>query len=99
MSISLLIFGMAAVTFLPRVLPAFIVDKFKFNRYVECFLKLIPYTAMAALIFPGVLSLDVGRWYVGLIGAVVAIALSCIPKIPSGVVVIVSVLFMLIFFL
>lgn len=99
MSIPLLIFGMAAVTFIPRILPAFIVDKIQLNRYLERFLRLIPYTAMAALIFPGVLSVDGARWYVGVIGAAVAILLSCIPKMPSGVVVVASVLSILIFFL
>ena len=99
MTVPLLIFGMALVTFLPRVLPAFLVEKLKFNRYLDRFLRLIPYTAMAALIFPGVLSVDPSRWYVGLIGAVVAIVLSCIPKISSGIVVVVSVLSLLIFFI
>ncbi|MBQ9783387.1 MAG: AzlD domain-containing protein [Clostridia bacterium] len=99
MKISLLILGMAAVTFLPRILPAFIVDKLRFNRYLECFLKLIPYTAMAALIFPGILSVDGDRWYVGVVGAAVAIVLGLIPKLPSGFVVVGSVLSVLIFFL
>ena len=99
MKISLLILGMAAVTFLPRILPAFIVDKLRFNRYLECFLKLIPYTAMAALIFPGILSVDGDRWYVGVVGAAVAIGLGLIPKLPSGFVVVGSVLSVLIFFL
>ena len=99
MSVTLLIAGMAAVTFLPRILPAWIVDKLRFNRYLERFLKLIPYTAMAALIFPGVLSVDGERWYVGVIGAAVAIVLALIPKLPSGVVVVGSVLSVLIFFL
>ena len=98
MMIPLLILGMAAVTFLPRVLPAFLVEKLKFNRYLDRFLRLIPYTAMAALIFPGVLSVDPTRWYVGAIGALVAIVLSCIPKISSGIVVVASVLSLLIFF-
>ena len=92
MNISLLILGMAAVTFIPRILPAFIVDKIKMNRYAERFLKLIPYTAMAALVFPGVIGVGDGRWYIGAVGAAVAILLSLIPKIPSWVVVILSVL-------
>ncbi len=99
MNIPLLILGMAIVTFLPRVVPAFVVDKIRLNRYVERYLRLIPYTAMTALIFPGVLSVDPLRWYVGVVGAAVAILLSLIPKMPSGVVVIASVLSILIFFL
>ncbi|MBQ8849976.1 MAG: AzlD domain-containing protein [Clostridia bacterium] len=99
MNIPLLIFGMALVTFIPRILPAFIVDKIKMNRYVERFLKLIPYTAMAALVFPGVIGVGGERWYIGAIGAVVAILLSMIPKIPSWVVIIVAVLSIFPFFI
>ena len=99
MNIPLLILGMALVTYIPRVLPAFLVDKIKMNRYVERFLKLIPYTAMAALVFPGVIGVGGDRWYIGTIGAVVAILLSLIPKIPSWVVVIAAVLSVFPFFI
>ena len=99
MNIWLLIFLMAAVTFLPRVIPAFVVDKINMNRYAERFLKLIPYTAMAALVVPGFLSVDPARWYVGAIGVAAAIVISCIPKIPSAVVVLSSVLCVWFFFI
>ena len=99
MNIPLLILGMALVTFIPRILPAFIVEKIKMNRYAERFLKLIPYTAMAALVFPGVLGVGGGRWYIGAIGAAVAILLALIPKIPSWVVVIVAVITIFPFFI
>lgn len=99
MNIPLLILGMALVTFLPRVIPAFLVDKIRLNRYLERYLRLIPYSAMTALIFPGVLSVDPLRWYVGVAGAAVAILLSLIPRMPSGVVVVGSVLSILVFFL
>ena len=98
MSIPLLILGMMAVTFLPRILPAFVVDKIKLNRYTERFLRLIPYTAMTALVIPGFLSVDSQRWYVGVVGVGVAILLSCFPKMPSGVVVVLSVLSVWFFF-
>ncbi len=99
MNIPVLILGMALVTALPRMLPAFFVERLQMNRYLERFLRLIPYTAMAALIVPGVLSVDGARWYVGAVGAGVAILLSLIPKMPTGVVVVVSVLSVLPFFL
>lgn len=86
-----LLLGMTLVTALPRIVPAFFINKIRFNHYFERFLKLVPYTAMAALIFPGVFSMDPTRWYVGMIGAVVAIVLSLL-KSPSGVVVFVTVL-------
>lgn len=98
MNIPILILGMALVTFIPRLLPAFFVDKIKMNRHAERFLKLIPYTAMTALVFPGVIGVGGDRWYIGVVGALVAILLSLIPKIPSWVVVIASVLVIFPFF-
>lgn len=68
----LLILGMAIVTYIPRALPAVLVDKMKFSSKFERYLQLIPYTAMAALIFPGVFTVDSERWYIGVIGGVVA---------------------------
>ena len=58
MYIWLLILGMLAVTYIPRALPAVLADKFRFGGRTEKFLKLIPYTAMAAMIFPGVFTVD-----------------------------------------
>lgn len=73
--------GMAAVTALPRIMPAFFMGKIKINRKIERFLQLIPYTAMAALIFPGILSVDQSRFYMGLAGGAVAMLLSFL-KMP-----------------
>ena len=42
----------------------------------EKFLKLIPYTAMSALVFPGVFSMDASRPWIGLAGVVVSAALA-----------------------
>ena len=82
---------MAIVTYLPRALPSVIIDKLKFSPKIEKFLNLRPYTAMAALIFPGVLSVRDGKWYIGVIGAIVAMLLALIKKMPAAVVVIVAV--------
>ncbi|HBD64295.1 MAG TPA: AzlD domain-containing protein [Clostridiales bacterium] len=87
MRILILIIGMGIVTYIPRMLPAVLIGKVKFNKNIEKFLSLIPYTAMAALIFPGVLSVDEGNLSIGLIGAFVAIILSWI-KMPIILVVI-----------
>jgi len=87
MRILVLIIGMGIVTYIPRILPAVLIGKVKFNKNTEKFLSLIPYTAMAALIFPGVLSVDEGNLLIGLIGAFVAIILSWI-KMPIILVVI-----------
>lgn len=77
----LMILGMTAVTAVPRLIPALFMGKIKINRKVERFLQLIPYTAMAALIFPGILSADPARFYMGLIGGGAALLLSCL-KMP-----------------
>ena len=74
--INIVILGCALVTFIPRLIPAIFVDKLNFGSKVEKFLNLIPYTALAALICPGVLTVDNQLWYIGLIGAVVAAGLS-----------------------
>ena len=91
MNIALLILGMALVTYLPRVLPAFVIDRIKLGGRFGKFINLIPITAMTALIVPGVFSVDAGRWYIGAIGGAVAVALSCIKKMPPTLVVLASV--------
>ena len=91
MRIWILIACMMAVTFLPRLLPGFLIGKLHYGNKFERFLRLIPYTAMTALVIPGVFSVDATHWWIGAIGALVAIALSCIKKMPLAVTVIVSV--------
>ncbi len=76
MEIYLLILGMAAVTFLPRVLPAVLVSRLRFGPKTTRFLKLIPYTAIAALIFPGVLNADPNHWIIGAAGILTAFVLA-----------------------
>lgn len=68
----LMILGMAVVTFIPRAIPAIFIERMHFSPGVEKFLRLIPYTAMAALIFPGVLTVDETRPEIGIIGGLVA---------------------------
>ena len=67
-----LILGMALVTYIPRALPALLVGKIKLSKKAEKFLRLIPYTAMSALIFPGVFTVDAGRPLIGIAGGAVA---------------------------
>ena len=88
--IMLVILGCAIVTFIPRLIPALFIDKLNFSPKVEKFLNLIPYTALAALICPGVLTVDNQLWYIGLIGAVVAAGLAW-KKVPLGAIVILTV--------
>ena len=88
--VALVILGCAIVTFIPRLIPALFIDKLNFSPKFEKVLNLIPYTALAALICPGVLTVDSQLWYIGLIGAVVAAALSW-KKVPMGAIVIITV--------
>ena len=67
-----LILGMAVVTYIPRALPIFLSGKLKFGGKPEKFLKLIPYTAMSALIFPGVFTVDAAHPWIGVVGGLVA---------------------------
>lgn len=92
--IMLTILGCTIVTFIPRVMPALFIDKLNFSPKFEKFLNLIPYTALAALICPGVLTVDNQLWYIGLIGAVVAAALAW-KKIPLGAIVILTVVILI----
>ena len=88
--INLVILGCALVTFIPRLIPALFIDRLNFSPKLEKFLNLIPYTALAALICPGVLTVDNQLRYIGLIGAVVAAALAW-KKVPLGAIVILTV--------
>ncbi len=82
---------MMLVTIIPRILPGFLLDKLTLGAKAKKFLNLIPFTAMSALIFPSVLTID-ERWWIGAVGALIAIALSLVKKMPTAVVVIASVL-------
>lgn len=72
---AVLIIGMALVTYIPRAIPAVLVGKVKFGAKTEKFLKLIPYTAMSALVFPGVFTVDENP-LIGIAGGAAAIVLA-----------------------
>lgn len=67
---------MALVTHIPRALPALVLDRLRLGAKFEKFLKLIPYTAMAALIFPGVLAVDASQPLIGIVGGLTALILA-----------------------
>lgn len=76
LEIALIIIGMTLVTYIPRALPAVFLDRIKPGPKVERFLNLIPYTAMAALIFPGVLTVDAAQPLIGILGGLAALLLA-----------------------
>jgi branched-subunit amino acid transport protein len=74
MEVFLIIIGMSIVTYVPRLLPALIMDRFMLPTWVNRWLKSIPYAALGALIFPGILSVDKSSAMIGLVGGLVAAA-------------------------
>lgn len=73
-----IIIGMAIVTAIPRLIPVFIVDKVSFPNWVNRWLNAIPYAALGALIFPGILTVKPDQPLVGLIGGGIALLLAFI---------------------
>lgn len=89
MNIPLLIFLMMCTTFISRMIPALFIDHIKITPKVEKFLKLIPYTAMTALVVPGIFSID-SNVYVGFIAGIVSI-IAAWKKLPTMAIVIISI--------
>ncbi|WP_047982527.1 AzlD domain-containing protein [Ornithinibacillus contaminans] len=73
-----IIIGMSLVTMIPRIIPAFVVDKLQFKDWINRWLNAIPYAALGALIFPGVLTVNADNPYIGLAGGIIAILLAYI---------------------
>lgn len=76
MTVLWIILGMSIVTVLPRLIPILIVGRAAFPKWMNRFLAAIPYAALGALIFPGILSIDQANPMMGLIGGLVAIVLA-----------------------
>lgn len=98
MDILILIMAMAVVTLIPRVLPAIFLDRVKLGKKAEDFLSYIHYTAMIALVFPGVVTMDKANMSVGIAGALMAALLGWQEK-PVMLVVLGSVLVVLVTYL
>jgi branched-subunit amino acid transport protein len=76
MTVFLIIVGMALVTYLPRVLPALVLDRINFPGWFGKWLQSIPYAALGALIFPGILLVKEDQPLLGLAGGGVAFLLA-----------------------
>ncbi len=76
MMIWVIIIGMALVTVIPRIIPAFIVDFIQFPDWVNKWLQAIPYAALGALIFPGIMTVVPDQPYIGVAAGIVAILLA-----------------------
>lgn len=74
--IILTIIGMSLATMIPRIIPSFLVDKLQFRPWVNRWLNAIPYAALGALVFPGILSVIPEEPVIGIIGGIVAAILA-----------------------
>lgn len=77
MKIFLLIAGMSLVTYIPRLIPMALSEKLNFPAWLNSWLKYVPYAALGALIFPGILT-SVDRQYpwLGMAGGAAAVLLA-----------------------
>jgi len=73
-----IIAGMAVVTIIPRIIPAAIIHKLNFRPWLHRALQAVPFAALGALIFPGILSVYEDKPLIGLVGGVVAVVLTFI---------------------
>lgn len=71
-----IIAGMAIATIIPRIIPAAIIHKMNFRPWVHRALQAIPFAALGALIFPGVLTVYEDKPLVGLFGGIIAVILA-----------------------
>jgi len=54
--VMLLIIGMAIVTYIPRVIPFLTISNKELPNKLKLFLEFVPYTALGALLMPGVIT-------------------------------------------
>lgn len=77
MNLVYIVLAMALVTYIPRMLPMVLLQHVKLPLYIKRFMKLIPYAALGALIFPGVFN-SAGAEHIGsaIVGCSIAILLA-----------------------
>ncbi len=77
MNLIYLVLAMAAVTYIPRMLPFVLLQNVSLPKYVNRFLGFIPYAALGALIFPGVLySIGANHLLSAIVGCILSIILA-----------------------
>ncbi|GAA0471039.1 AzlD domain-containing protein [Alkalibacillus silvisoli] len=67
-----IIIGMAIVTMVPRFIPSFIMEKITLRPWLNRWLNAIPFAALGALVFPGIMSVIPDQPWIGLLGGIVA---------------------------
>lgn len=76
MKIILVTLAMSIATYVPRLLPVFIMHRLSLPAWGSKWLKSIPYAAMGALIFPGIINIEEGFPLVGFAGGLAAAILA-----------------------
>lgn len=66
------ILGMAAITYIPRLVPMLLLKEFKLDQRARLFLQLIPYTSLSILIIRGILTSSPTKIPAAVIGIAVA---------------------------
>jgi len=67
----IIILGMMLVTYIPRMLPGLLYDRYELPEILKKWLEYIPYAALGALIFPGIIRGE--RPLPGLFGGLAAV--------------------------
>ncbi|MBQ9275158.1 MAG: AzlD domain-containing protein [Succinivibrio sp.] len=86
----LIVAVMALATYPLRLIPALLVSHLKFSTYLRRVFRLIPYTALTALVFPGIIFSLEEHVYIAAAGALCA-ALCALIKLPLSATVILTV--------
>ncbi|ELK47630.1 AzlD domain-containing protein [Halobacillus sp. ACCC02827] len=81
-----MIIGMAVVTAIPRIAPVWIAGFVSFPPWVDRWLNAVPYAALGALIFPGILRVKPDAPQVGIIAGLAAVLLAWLKVPVIGVV-------------
>lgn len=74
-SMLIIILGMAIVTYIPRVLPLVAMNGKEMPPKVKAILQNVPYAALGALIFPGIMFIQDDIWF-GIIGGITALVVA-----------------------
>lgn len=70
-----MIFGMAAVTYIPRAIPLTFLEGRELPAPIQNVLRNIPYAVLGALIFPAIFFIQENIWF-GVVGAIAAFGIA-----------------------
>lgn len=75
-SVMIIVIGMMLVTFIPRVIPFFVLSDKELPKPLKMFLEYVPYTALGALIIPGAITAIPNAPLASLVGLAFAVIYS-----------------------